>query len=244
MAQTIRSTEQHLLLIEGYIRDTNEVLLSNVIIPSSIIGLILSYYPLYQLYGIGKNLVNSLTPSTVSIFKRYAKLQQLSNVCDHPENINITPRAIYSHSITGFIYAFSIRKKTKGKSPPIPLLPTDDELIGINLISKSKFAYHTFLIKNENELFCYGANNKGQTGIGKVSRKSKPTIGITKLKFKSDIVQISCGQTHSLLLQADGKVYSCGGMKISNFKPFIYKNILTIYRSSLGSAGSRHDFGQ
>ena len=223
MAQAIRSSDQHLLLIEGYIRDVNQILLSNTIIPSSIIGLILNYYPLYQLYGIGKNLVNSLTPSTVSIFKRYAKLNELSNVCDHPQNINITPTAIYCHSITGFIYAFSINKKTKTKSSPIPLLPTDDELIGINLISKSKFAYHTFIIRNDNELFCYGANNKGQTGIGKVSRKSKPMIGITKLKFKQNIVQISCGQTHSLLLTVDGQVYSCGGIE---FIKMYFNNII------------------
>ena len=217
MAQVIRTTEQHIVLIEGYVRDVNEVLLSNTIIPTSIIGMIFNYYPLYKLYGIGKNLVNSLTPSTVSIFKRFSKLNELSNVCDHPQNINITPKAIYSHSITGFIFAFSINKKTKTKSPPIPLLPTDNELIGIHLISKSKFAYHTFLIKNDNELFCYGANNKGQTGIGKVSRKSTPMIGITKLKFKQNIIQISCGQTHSLLLTIDGEIYSCGGMKYFSF---------------------------
>ena len=56
-------------------------------------------------------------------------------------------------------------------------------------------------------VLCWGENEQGQLGNGSTANKSVPTA-ISGLS--SGIIALAGGYNHTLILKADGTVYSCG----------------------------------
>jgi len=74
--------------------------------------------------------------------------------------------------------------------------------------------YHAFAISDGDTLWCWGSNDYGQLGIGEQS-SSNGSIHIpiknTNLPFRvEDIITISCGSSHTLILLSDKSVWGCG----------------------------------
>jgi len=69
-------------------------------------------------------------------------------------------------------------------------------------------AYHHFAISEKGEVFAWGLNNFGQTGIGHQKNLDEPTK-IESLS-KLDIAEIAAGALHTLALSKSGSVYSFG----------------------------------
>ncbi|XP_053384737.1 probable E3 ubiquitin-protein ligase HERC4 isoform X2 [Mercenaria mercenaria] len=59
-------------------------------------------------------------------------------------------------------------------------------------------------------LFCWGSNQSGQLGIGNLEQQKVTEPVIVKDPPKGDITQIVCGESHTLFVLKDGRIYSCG----------------------------------
>ena len=81
----------------------------------------------------------------------------------------------------------------------------------IDLSSKVEFvecgAYHVFCKVEENKVLVWGRNNYGQLGLGHSETQYSP---IQCEDVPDDIVDIKCGNEHTLLLTSNQEVYSCG----------------------------------
>jgi alpha-tubulin suppressor-like RCC1 family protein len=67
---------------------------------------------------------------------------------------------------------------------------------------------HSFIISSDNKLYGYGNNNFGQLGNG-----TQTNVGsYVSINLPSDEIpiQISCGNSHTLVLTISGRVYACG----------------------------------
>jgi len=75
--------------------------------------------------------------------------------------------------------------------------------------------FHTLMLTASNGLFATGDNTYGQLGAGKTSSVLPNTLEAVRveqnntLKGKT-VVDIACGEYHSLVLTSDGKIYSWG----------------------------------
>ncbi|HBG8494526.1 TPA: hypothetical protein KRH27_004001, partial [Clostridioides difficile] len=65
--------------------------------------------------------------------------------------------------------------------------------------------YYTFIIKNDNTVWCVGENSKGQLGLGDTTQRNVFTkVGIDNVK------EIICGMYHTFIIKNDNTVWACG----------------------------------
>jgi len=71
---------------------------------------------------------------------------------------------------------------------------------------------HSLAVTLDNEILSWGKNNHGQLGITKIKEVIKPTLIENKINLETNenIIQIACGQSHSILVTSLGNVYSWG----------------------------------
>ena len=82
--------------------------------------------------------------------------------------------------------------------------------IGTLTISKIKCGdYHSAFLTNDGKVYSCGSNGSGQLGLGDTINRNVPTLISTNIGSLT-ISDITCGNSHSLFLTNDGKVYSCG----------------------------------
>jgi len=82
--------------------------------------------------------------------------------------------------------------------------------IGTLTISKIKCGYyHSAFLTNDGKVYSCGSNGSGQLGLGDTINRNVPTLISTNIGSLT-ISDITCGDSHSLFLTNDGKVYSCG----------------------------------
>lgn len=65
---------------------------------------------------------------------------------------------------------------------------------------------HVLAIKEDGSLWAWGANDRGQLGIGSQSDASTPTLVDSSLEW----AEVACGTGHSMALTSDGKIYLWG----------------------------------
>jgi len=73
-------------------------------------------------------------------------------------------------------------------------------------------AYHVFACNDRDEIYCWGSNRYGQLGISYSKENSVEPQKNTFLSGKK-IVDISCGDLHSLALTENGVIYAWGDNK-------------------------------
>jgi len=104
---------------------------------------------------------------------------------------------------------------------------------------------HTLLLKIDGTVWAYGQNAYGQLGIGSQESIDNPV----KINFESGIkiVDISCGEEHSMALDSNGNVYVWGrnnyyqlGNSIDTFKtePTKITNLSNIKKINAGNSNS------
>ena len=67
---------------------------------------------------------------------------------------------------------------------------------------------HTFCKTLNNEIYCWGKNEYGQLGLENTDNQNTPILCSSLLN--EDIVDIKCGDDHTLVLTSNGDVLSCG----------------------------------
>ena len=66
--------------------------------------------------------------------------------------------------------------------------------------------YHTFILKESDELFAFGYNCYGQLGLGDNENRNIPTL----IMQDKTIRQIVCGEDHSFILKESGELFAFG----------------------------------
>ena len=101
---------------------------------------------------------------------------------------------------------------TTNSSLPICLSNKENELKGKKIISISAGGGHTVAIDEEGKVYTWGFNYYGQLGDGTTTNSVLPICISNKeneLKGKK-IISISAGGGHTVVLDEEGKVYTCG----------------------------------
>lgn len=81
---------------------------------------------------------------------------------------------------------------------------------GFSLGTKiSAGAYHSMLISQTGQVWCWGRNGYGQLGNGTITNSYTPVLSSAVTDWNS-LIMISAGKYHSLALKADGSLWSWG----------------------------------
>ncbi|KAF3443904.1 hypothetical protein FNV43_RR13594 [Rhamnella rubrinervis] len=95
---------------------------------------------------------------------------------------------------------------TQPRSQPIPV----QGLSGLNLVDIAAGGWHSTALTEEGEVYGWGRGEHGRLGFGDNDKSSKMLPQKVQLLTGEDIVQVSCGGTHSVALTRDGRMFSFG----------------------------------
>ncbi|KAM7280161.1 hypothetical protein ACFE04_007295 [Oxalis oulophora] len=95
---------------------------------------------------------------------------------------------------------------TQPRSQPIPV----QGLSGLTVVDIAAGGWHSTALTNEGEVYGWGRGEHGRLGFGDNDKSSKMLPQKVNLLAGKDIVQISCGGTHSVALSRDGRLFSFG----------------------------------
>ncbi|XP_010420281.1 PREDICTED: ultraviolet-B receptor UVR8-like [Camelina sativa] len=113
---------------------------------------------------------------------------------------------------------------TQPRSYPIPVQGLDD----LTLVDIAVGGWHSTALTNEGEVYGWGRGEHGRLGLGDNDKSSKMLPQKVNLLAGEDIIQVSCGGTHSVALTRDGRIFSFGrgdhgrlgyGRKVTTGKP-------------------------
>lgn len=76
-----------------------------------------------------------------------------------------------------------------------------------NIISIDAGSNHSAILDNIGVLYTFGNNRCGQLGVGSYRDEFEP---IPNKRITENVVQVSCGLEHTLVLTVGGKVYAMG----------------------------------
>jgi alpha-tubulin suppressor-like RCC1 family protein len=96
-------------------------------------------------------------------------------------------------------------------STPIATPIDTSNLAGRRIAQVSAGEVHSLLLADDGTVFSFGSNAHGKTGNGMIAGNTVVATEIDKSNLgERQIIQVSAGQAHSLLLADDGTVYSFG----------------------------------
>lgn len=94
---------------------------------------------------------------------------------------------------------------TQPRSQPVPVWG----LSNLTLVDIAAGGWHSTALTDEGEVYAWGRGEHGRLGFGD-DKSSKMVPQKVQLLVGANIVQVSCGGTHSVALTLDGRMYSFG----------------------------------
>ncbi|KAF7130683.1 hypothetical protein RHSIM_Rhsim10G0063200 [Rhododendron simsii] len=94
---------------------------------------------------------------------------------------------------------------TQPRSQPIPV----QGLSGLTLVDIAAGGWHSTALTDDGEVYGWGRGEHGRLGFGD-DKSSKMVPQRVQLLVGEDIIQVSCGGTHSVALTRDGHMFSFG----------------------------------
>ncbi|XP_010498199.1 PREDICTED: ultraviolet-B receptor UVR8-like [Camelina sativa] len=95
---------------------------------------------------------------------------------------------------------------TQPTSHPVPVQGLDD----LTLVDIAAGGWHSTALTNKGEVYGWGRGEHGRLGFGDNDKSSKMVPQKVNLLSEEDIIQVSCGGTHSVALTRDGRIFSFG----------------------------------
>ncbi|KAI8534379.1 hypothetical protein RHMOL_Rhmol10G0085200 [Rhododendron molle] len=94
---------------------------------------------------------------------------------------------------------------TQPRSQPIPV----QGLSGLTLVDIAAGGWHSTALTDDGEVYGWGRGEHGRLGFGD-DKSSKMVPQRVQLLVEEEIIQVSCGGTHSVALTRDGHMFSFG----------------------------------
>ncbi|MCM8767581.1 MAG: hypothetical protein NC921_02210 [Candidatus Omnitrophica bacterium] len=96
-----------------------------------------------------------------------------------------------------------------------------------NIVKISCGAFHSLAIDKNGNLYSWGKNWKGQLGDGTYQNKNIPVLvkGENGEGYLKDVIEVSAGRNHTIVLTKDGNVYVFGGNTFGQLGNMILKRI-------------------
>ena len=160
-----------------------------------------------ELFGWGQSSSYQLTLNTPYIIPEpvispcsFRRLQQISSRSDY--NVALCSHTVYSWGCNLFsrlgISPSSLHEGKVRVPKPVPL-PVKVVKIGVG-------TYHVVALGEHGEGYAWGKGNQGQLGINRLETQSQPT----RMECSELMVDVACGEAHTLVLLRDGRMMSCG----------------------------------
>jgi alpha-tubulin suppressor-like RCC1 family protein len=89
-------------------------------------------------------------------------------------------------------------------------------LNGVVFVKVSAISLHTLYLSNQNRFYASGLNSGGRLGDGSTTSRSTPTLNAL-----TDIIDISAGFSHSLVVKSDGTLYAFGSNSVLFFFSYL-----------------------
>eukprot|EP01083_Nonionella_stella_P096617 271665_1 len=185
------SSIDHSLLINGFINRYESS------IPTDIIHLISEFYPLFQVYGIGRHSgeFGLGHGCTIDYFRKYMIRTIHGDLCC--VGSNQCGECGLGKATTLSIMNVSILKP---------------EQLGYNkveIISSGLCSHSTFIVTIDNEVWAWGDNYHSQLGINsRINKITQPQQ--VMFDFKARVIQIASGSNHTIFVTDTGCIYGCG----------------------------------
>jgi alpha-tubulin suppressor-like RCC1 family protein len=128
------------------------------------------------------------------------KIAPAGDFCIWIDNNNVT----YSFGLNGSHSALG-----QGMAEEIPFPTPIKGLANIPIVEACTGWGHTIARSADGRLFSWGSNQHGQCGLGFTSTGVSEPAEITALKGVN-IIQITCGESHSMALDSENNVYTWG----------------------------------
>ena len=175
----------------------------------------------YNVYACGRNNYGQLgIGNTID----YTTLQQVKGVNGSGFITDVVQVACYYHSLflksDGTVYSCGYNGYGQlglNNTTPYTTLQQVKGIGGSSYVSNiNQIAcgfIHSLFRKSDGTVYSCGYNNNGELGIGNTTTPYttlQQVKGVNGSGFITDIVQVACGNYHSLFIKSDGTVYSCG----------------------------------
>ena len=203
-----------------------------VIIPNEVMNLVVQYYQTITVYGIGRNSRGEFGVGHRDNFLRLKEIPWCARNTDFILSavIPCTINGIAYVSTDGSLWVCGFNKYGQfGLSHCEEVVDIAvqhpfylKQQLRIRDVSHGKKAYHMFVTCGNGQVYCHGANEWGQLGIGRQRDTEEYPVELDTATFdppldtlsqKVVISDISCGIEFSLFLTTNHKVYSCGHNK-------------------------------
>lgn len=140
-------------------------------------------------------------PQLVSTFQSI-KVEVLSVSCGRCHTLAVTNNGVYAWGASQF-GQLGLEKKLQCPTPEL-IMSLAQEII----VDAVAGQYHSVALTKDGRVFTWGWGVHGQLGHGNTNEKNTPTLVTSLLGII--VRQISAGHAHTLVLTADGDVYSFG----------------------------------
>ncbi|KAL0720037.1 hypothetical protein Bca4012_069361 [Brassica carinata] len=97
-----------------------------------------------------------------------------------------------------------------GDTQPTPHPVPVQGLDGLTLVDIAAGGWHSTALTDKGEVYGWGRGEHGRLGFGDNDKSSKMVPQKVILLADEDIIQVSCGGTHSVALTRDGRIFSFG----------------------------------
>ncbi|XP_046477721.1 uncharacterized protein ca [Neodiprion pinetum] len=151
--------------------------------------------------GTGPTMSRYGSPQIIPTFQSM-KVEVLSVSCGRCHSLAVTNNGIYAWGASQF-GQLGLEKKLQCPNPEL-IVTLAHEII----VDAVAGQYHSVALTKDGRVFTWGWGVHGQLGHGNTIKKNIPTL-VTSL-LGTIVRQISAGHAHTLVLTADGDVYSFG----------------------------------
>ena len=138
------------------------------------------------------------------------------------EESNHTKKAILKSNRTVYTFGFNDygqlgNRSNSSRNSPVPVVDNNGDIVE-DIIAVSCGGEHTAILKSDGTIYTFGRNDYGQLGSGYSYQNSNIPLkveyiyedGLGLSNIGKDVIAVSCGYSHTLILKSDGTVISFG----------------------------------
>eukprot|EP01083_Nonionella_stella_P098467 276923_1 len=202
------------LVILGYIREIETQI--TLTIPNDIVILVQKFMMKYIIFGVGRNRLGELGLGNDNLVTTHTRLLQLEDLLPNINNIYCNRRGIMVKTAQNELFVSGDLPYGHGINTASYTFAPFNAAGAISLCSKGpENNNHTFILSMSGELYANGNNPSfGKYGDNQGFQGSDDVKLLQQIESTfchgHEIIDIRCGNSHSVFLTQTGNIYCCG----------------------------------